>query len=167
MSKHGCSGNRFSGKNRVTPAPGRRTLKNFLFVKSNLYMHRDFREMQGIRAFSDPASGCNQFWARSLVRSERPAHNRAVVGSNPSGPIHTLAVQGGPDRQIPVQAMFTLPYTLQTHLNSSPARADPGENSCQERNERFSMKRRSHRIRTSAGDILSTDDFTARRSHQE
>ncbi len=24
--------------------------------------------------------------ARSLVRSERPAHNRAVVGSNPSGP---------------------------------------------------------------------------------
>ena len=26
--------------------------------------------------------------ARSLVRLERPAHNRAVVGSNPSGPTH-------------------------------------------------------------------------------
>ncbi len=27
------------------------------------------------------------FWARSLVRLERPAHNRAVTGSNPVGPI--------------------------------------------------------------------------------
>src|SRR3972149_3341610 len=27
-------------------------------------------------------------WARSLVRLERPAHNRAVTGSNPVGPMH-------------------------------------------------------------------------------
>ena len=28
--------------------------------------------------------------ARSLVRLERPAHNRAVAGSNPAGPISYL-----------------------------------------------------------------------------
>lgn len=79
-------GNGSPGRLAVPEMPGPRTLKNFLSINSNLYMHRDFRETQSACAVSTQTSGFYHIWARSLVRSERPAHNRAVVGSNPSGP---------------------------------------------------------------------------------
>ena len=55
-------------------------------------------------------SGC--FGARSLVRSERPAHNRAVVGSNPSGPtdFEPLLMKRGDKRGQRGKTTRRLPY---------------------------------------------------------
>ncbi len=60
-------------------------------------MHHDLhgaRELQQPAPFPDFVDQDACFRARSLVRSERPAHNRAVVGSNPSGPMVILAPIG-------------------------------------------------------------------------